>query len=103
MHDDPSADAAKITTELFSTGFKGDTFMKWPACSPDSNHIENIWSILKWEIFQNGKLYTSKETLWEAMQDSARTFRSSTAKTLIASTDNRIFEVINQNDSYTKH
>ena len=46
--------------------------MKWPACSPDLNPIEIIWSVLKRQVYRDGSQFSSKDALWEAILDAAR-------------------------------
>ena len=56
--------------------------MLWPACSPDLNPIENFWSMLKRKIYEEGKQYSSKNCLWEAIQSCAAAVDKGTIKTL---------------------
>lgn len=46
---------------LSSIWFVDDHLMLWKACSPDLNHIENFWKILKHTIYQDGDKYSSKD------------------------------------------
>ena len=46
--------------------------MKWPACSPVLYPIENIWSVLKRQIYRDGRQISSEDALWEAILDAAR-------------------------------
>ncbi|CAI5674837.1 unnamed protein product [Oreochromis niloticus] len=50
----------------------GEKLMTWPPCSPDLNPIENLWSIIKCEIYKEGKQYTSLNSVWEAVVAAAR-------------------------------
>ena len=74
MHDNAPSHAAHYTWEaLTKFGFKEARLMLclWPAYSPDLNPIENFWSILKRKIYEDGKKYSSKNCLWEAIQSCA--------------------------------
>ena len=68
---------------LTKFGFKEARFMLWPACSPDLNPIENFWSILKRKIYEDGKQYSSKNCLWEAIQNCAASVDNSMNNRLI--------------------
>ena len=76
--------------------------MVWPAASPDLNPIENYWSIIKRDVYANGRQYTSKAALWEAITDAARAVPPATIKKLTASMSSRLFEVIRANGSLIK-
>ena len=60
----PSYYAAHLTTSFLKKVLvKKSEIMEWPACSPDLNPIEHLWSILKREVYAGGKQYSSKEEL----------------------------------------
>ena len=46
--------------------------MQWPSCSPDLHSIENLWSILKRNIYSCGRQYASKDDLWDAILTAAK-------------------------------
>lgn len=101
MHDNAPSHAAKKTTEfLHSLGFKKDTLMDWPACSPDLNPIENLWAIVKRSVYSNGKQYSSKNSLWTAIQNAAKAVEPSTIQKLTNSVTERIYCVIKSNGSH---
>lgn len=85
---------------LESKGIMGERLMEWPACSPDLNCIENFWSALKRKVYANGKQYTSKETLWKALQKAAASFKPPEIANLTKSMDNRLISVIQKNGAY---
>ena len=41
---------------------------------PDLNCIENFWASLKRRISVDGRQFTTNDTLWEVLQDAARSF-----------------------------
>ena len=46
--------------------------MTWPPYLPDLNPIENLWALLKRDIYGAGKQYTSQNTVWEAVVAAAQ-------------------------------
>ena len=98
MQDNAPSHSARATKEyLASLGFKDQNLMVWPPNSPDLNPIENLWSILKRKVYSNGKQFSSKTELWEAIQVAMRSIDSTTIENLTNSVNERIFEVINRN------
>ena len=64
MHDNAPSHGAHYTWEaLTKFGFKEACLMLWPACSPDLNPIENVWSILKHKIYEDGKQFKAAQLL----------------------------------------
>jgi len=104
QHDNAPSHSAKATQAFLSSiGLKGDRLMVWPACSPDLNPIENFWGILKQSIYKDGKQYTSKDDLWEAIKTSARIIPRSEIKKLTESVDKRIEIVLQKKGSYVNY
>jgi hypothetical protein len=101
MHDNAPSHSAKATgTFLATMGFKGDTLMAWPACSPDLNPIENLWSIIKRKVYADVRQFSSKEDLWVAIQEAATSVEPATIKTLTESVNDRQFQVIQKHGAY---
>ena len=104
MHDNAPSHAAHYTREaLTKFGFKEARLMVWPACSPDLNPIENFWSLLKLNVYEDGKQYSSKNCLWEAIQSCAAAVDKDTIKTLTDSTNNRLGKVIGAKGGYVHY
>ena len=68
--------------------------MDWPANSCDLNPIENLWSILKREIYRNGRQFNSKHDLWDAVKVVANNVSVSTIANLTSDVDNRLVRVL---------
>ena len=73
---------------------KDDNLMIWPPCSPDLNPIENLWLILKKEMYVAGKQYNSIDELWNAITNAARNVSKDSIKALTSSVDCRLLSVI---------
>ena len=91
MQDNTPPHAAHLTTDFLKKVLvKKGEIMEWPACSPDLNPIENLWSILKREVYAGGKHYSSKEDLWHAIKITANGISLDTIKKLTSSMDQRL-------------
>ena len=43
--------------------------MDWLPQSPHLSPNENLWSIIKRKVYENGRQFGSKKDLWEAIKD----------------------------------
>ncbi len=97
MHDNAPSHAAKNTSvSLAAMGIKGEKLMLWPPSSPDLNPIENLWSILKRNIYEGGRQLASKKLLWEAILTSCKEIQAETRQKFSSSMDVRIVKVISK-------
>lgn len=104
MHDNAPAHAARYTTAwLKKIGIKDDNLMMWPPCSPDFNPIENLWSIVKKEVYVAGKQYNSIDDLWNAITIAAKNVSKDSIIILTGSVDNRLLSVIKRDGGYINH
>ena len=64
MKNSAPSHASKYSRALFNDNdFGGLKLMTWaPNCS-DLNPIENLWSLIKWKVYGNGKQYSSLDAL----------------------------------------
>ncbi|KAL3966685.1 ATP-binding cassette, subfamily B (MDR/TAP), member 8 [Sarotherodon galilaeus] len=101
MQDNAPSHASKYSTAwLARKGIKEEKLMTWPPCSPDLNPIENLWSIIKCEIYKEGKQYTSLNSVWEAVVAAARNVDGEQIKTLTESMDGRLLSVLAKKGGY---
>ena len=104
MHDNAPAHAVRYTTDyLRKIGIKEDNLMIWPPCSPDLNPIENLWSMLKKEVYVAGKQYSSTDELWNAITMAANNVSKDAIKNLTSSVDNRLLTVIQRDGGCINH
>ena len=101
MQDNTPSHSAKATKEfLKSIGFTNYKLMIWPPSSPDLNPIENLWAILKMEIYKNGRQYERKPDLWNAIVDAVNNLNPQTVKKLTSSVDQRLYDVVFNKGGY---
>lgn len=104
MQDNAPSHASHFTAEfLAKKGIKDHRLMVWPPASPDLNPIENVWSILKREVYRDGQQYTSKNSLWEAIVAAAGNIEGETIRKLTSSVDTRLMKVIEKKGNYIEH
>lgn len=76
---------------------KGISVLKWPACSPDLNPIENLWGILARDVYRGGKQFNKVNELKQAIERSWSRIKSKDLKNLVNSMPNRVFNCIQRN------
>lgn len=101
MQDNAPSHASKYTTKfLAKKGFSGKKLMSWPSSSPDLNPIENLWALVKRELYQGGKQYSSKAELWKAIQNKTAAIKPATIKSLTGSMDKRLVSMLENKGGY---
>ena len=104
MQDNAPSHSAHLTTDyLKKVLVKNGKIMDWPACSPDLNPIENLWSILKRKVYEGGKQYLTKDDLWNAISMAARETTPDEIKRLTSSMDRRLLSVMSNHGGYINY
>lgn len=73
----------------------GVRVITWPARSPDLNPIENVWGHMVNQVYANGRCYSNKEELKEAISRAWDDLPSAYLARLIASMNKRCVAVLN--------
>lgn len=60
----------------------------WPPCSPDMNPIEHLWPMVTHKL--NGKVFNSKDALWDALKVAFATISPAQVLRLYDSMPNRL-------------
>uniref|UniRef100_A0AAY4AQK9 Huntingtin n=1 Tax=Denticeps clupeoides TaxID=299321 RepID=A0AAY4AQK9_9TELE len=68
--------------------------------TPPGPAVKNLWSIIKCEIYKEGKQYTSLNSVWEAVVAAARNVDGEQIKTLTESMDGRLLSVLAKKGGY---
>ena len=104
MQDNAPSHASKYSTAwLASKGLNDEIIMTWPPSSADLNPIENLWSLLKQEIYSEGKQYTSLNSVWEAVVTAAQNVDRQQINKLTDSLNGRLITVIEKKGGYIGH
>ncbi|CAD6196256.1 unnamed protein product [Caenorhabditis auriculariae] len=89
QQDNASVHASNSTLAWFAAN--NVVLLDWPACSPDLNSVENLWSVLVRRVYANAKQYTTVNDLKKS--DSCR----------VGCMPNRIFEVAQKQGGITHY
>ena len=75
---------------------KGINTMEWLPMLPDLNPIENIWSMMKDEVYKKKKVYKNTTELWEAIVAAWHAIPIESFQTLYESIPHRLVKVIEE-------
>ena len=108
MHDNARVHTASIVKALLQA--MGLEVMVWPPFSPDLNPIENLWSVMKREIYlRHPELETAADTAYTlsclvaAAQEAWTSISVDILESLSASMVRRVQAVIDAEGWYTKY
>ena len=99
MHDNAPCHSARATKAWLQA--HGIETLRWPACSPDLNPIENVWGIMTKRIYRQGRQYVSKDQLIVAIQEAWNDLPLELLQKLIGSMSTRVQSVIERRGGYT--
>ena len=95
QQDNAPSHASRFTKlGLQARGYLVNVKMDWLPQSPDLNPIENLWSILKREVYENGHQFHSKKDIWERIKKVSSEITHRQVHTLTSSVDRRLIDLI---------
>ena len=87
--------ASRSTADfLAQKGLPASKLMTWPPSSPDMNSFENLWALVKKELYKGVEQYKSISELWNAIQTTVTTATPEINNTLPSSIDERLMKII---------
>ena len=101
QHDNAPIHTSAIVTKWFKEN--QIELLDWPSLSPDLNIIENAWGWLSRQVYNDGKQYSNKEELIQAIYTAWNSVDINYIHSLYESLPNRIYELIRSNGKYTKY
>jgi len=100
QHDnDPKHKSKRATSTIQELGLK---VLDWPSQSPDMNPIEHLWNHIDLELRKRSKQFSSKNELWEVLQDILKEKDASFCQKLISSMPKRVQDLKNARGGYTR-
>ncbi len=75
--------------------------MEWPSMSPDLNHTEHMWVILKWKVEKHH--VSNIQQLRDVSMEEWKRMPATTCAALVNSMPRRIKAVLDNNDAPTKY
>lgn len=77
--------------------------LDWPACSPDLNPIENMWSILVRRVYAGNRVFNTLAELKNEIIKEWRNIPQTVRQNLVNSMNSRIFDLISKKGRQTKY
>ena len=94
MHDNAPPHVVQKTKGYLER--KGINTMEWLPMLPDLNSIENIWSMMKDEVYKKKKVYKNTTELWEVIVAAWHALPIESFQTLYESIPRRLVKVIEE-------
>ena len=99
MHDNAPCYRAIVVSDWLEE--QGVTVSSWPAQSPDLNPIENLWDHMERQLEKTPS--TTREGLWNTLQELWSSIPSETITNLVSSMPRRVAAVIEAKGGHTKY
>ena len=84
---------------LMDHDFKEGRLMVSPN-SPDLNPIKNLWAIIKWRIYADGRQFNTLDALWNAVVDACRSIKPCEVRKLTSAIDKRLLKILKNGGGY---
>ena len=95
MQDNAPSHASRNTADfLAQEGLPARQLMTWQPSSLDLNSVENLWALVKKELYKGVEQYKSISELWDAIQTTVTTVTPEIINALISSIDERLMKII---------
>ncbi len=95
MQDNAAIHVSRYSKAWFEA--KEIELLKWPACSPDLNPIENLWGILGRKVYRGNRKFLSLQELEQAVRLNWMEIDRKLLESLINSMPGRVFDVVARN------
>jgi len=100
QHDNDPKHTSKLVQKWLSEN--EINVMKWPAQSPDLNPIEHIWNEVDRRLRKLPGKISSKEDLWDKLQDAWNDLKEDDCRKLIKTMPERVRDIIKAKGGYTR-
>lgn len=94
QHDNASVHASSSTNRWLKS--KKIKVLKWPACSPDLNPMENLWGIVARRLYTENRRFENVDELKRGIVNAWSSIGQETIDNLISSMPDRVFQVISR-------
>lgn len=92
QHDNCPIHASRATKQWLNA--QKINCMDWPSLSPDLNPMENLWAVLTQRVYCNGRQFTTRQSLIEAIRFCWENMEMTIIDSLFNSMKNRCIKVL---------
>lgn len=101
QHDNASSHTAKkVKTYLSNAGIR---VLPWPSQSPDLNPIENLWALIKHDLYYKAPKASNLDELFNIIKEIWESFPIELIRKLVHSMPRRVNAVIRNNGGHTRY